>query len=166
MTVRPFVPWPDRRLRTACAPVTEIDEEVRVIWADMIDTMEAMPGVGLAACQIGILRRLAVVDASDTRGQAVRMANPVILSASAALRAHEEASPNLPGISARLERPAEVRVRYLDETGAEATRSFEGLWATSVQHQIDHLDGHIYLDRLSRTRREMLLRRYAKRKMA
>lgn len=166
MAVRPFVMWPDARLRTSCATVERIDAEVRAIWDDMIDTMEAMPGVGLAACQIGVMRRLAVVDASPERGQAVRLANPEIVASRDALRAHDEASPNVPGVSARIERPAQVTVRFLNEGGVEETRAFEGLWATSVQHQIDHLAGRMYFDRLSRTKRQMLLRRAAKRAKA
>jgi peptide deformylase len=121
-----------------------------------------MPGVGLAAPQIGVMLRLAVVDASDERGRAIRLANPRIVSASEELRAHDEGSPNLPGVFARLERPARVTVAYLDETGAEVTRDFEGLWSTSVQHQIDHLEGRLYVDRLSKLKRDMLLRRARK----
>lgn len=162
MTVRPFVPWPDRRLRTAAEPVRAITDDIRAIWADMIDTMEAMPGVGLAAPQIGVMLRLAVVDASDERGRAIRLANPRLVAASADLRAHDEGSPNLPGVHARLDRPARVTVAYLDETGAEVEREFQGLWSTSVQHQIDHLDGRMYFDRLSRLKREMLLKRARK----
>jgi peptide deformylase len=142
--------------------VPAITDELRAIWDDMVDTMEAMPGVGLAAPQIGVMLRLAVVDASDARGQAVRLANPVIVAVSDDLRAHEEASPNLPGVSAVLHRPARVTVRYLDETGTEVTREFEGLWSTSVQHQIDHLDGRLFVDRLSRTKRDILLRKLRK----
>ena len=162
MTVRRCLPWPDRRLTTPAAEVPAITDEVRAIWTDMIDTMEAMPGVGLAAPQIGVMLRLAVVDASDARGQAVRLANPVIVAASDDLRAHEEASPNLPGISAVLHRPARVTVRYTDETGTQVTRDFEGLWSTSLQHQTDHLDGRLFVDRLSRTKRDMLLRKVRK----
>ncbi|MEF9604973.1 peptide deformylase, partial [Paracoccus sp. PXZ] len=114
MTVRPFLPYADRRLHMPAEPVPAITETVRMIWDDMIDTMEAMPGVGLAAPQIGIMQRLAVVDASEKRGQAVRMANPEVLHASVQLRAHEEASPNLPGVSARIERPRAVTVRFLN----------------------------------------------------
>ncbi len=139
-----------------------ITDEVRAIWADMIDTMEAMPGVGLAAPQIGVMRQLAVVDASDTRGQAVRMANPVVLHASHQMRPHDEASPNLPGVSARIERPRAVTVRFLNADGAEEERDFVGLWATSVQHQIDHLAGRMYFDHLGRVKRDMLLRRARK----
>ncbi|MFD0981554.1 peptide deformylase [Tropicimonas aquimaris] len=162
MSPRPFVRWPDKRLRTPAAPVGEINDEIRAIWDDMVDTMEAMPGLGLAAPQIGVMLRLAVVDCSTERGQAVRLADPQILSASEALRAHEEASPNLPGVHARLERPAKVDVAFTDQTGMRVRRAFEGLWATSVQHQIDHLDGRMYFDRLSRTRRDMLIKRARK----
>ncbi|WP_347267431.1 peptide deformylase [Paracoccus sp. (in: a-proteobacteria)] len=162
MTVRPCLPYADRRLHQPAVPVAAITESVRMIWDDMIDTMEAMPGVGLAAPQIGILQRLAVVDASERRGQALRMANPEILHASVQLRTHEEASPNLPGVSARIERPRAVTVRFLNAAGEIEERDFVGLWATSVQHQIDHLDGRLYVDRLSPLRRQMLVAKSAK----
>ncbi|KFI31109.1 peptide deformylase [Haematobacter massiliensis] len=155
--IRPFVPWPDRRLRTPAAPVTEVTEETRTIWNDMIETMDAMPGYGLAGPQIGVMQRLAVVDCSDERGQAVRLANPEILHASGQLRMHEEASPNLPGVFAAIERPRAVTVRFLNERGELEERDFVGLWATSVQHQIDHLEGRMYFDRLSPLKRRMLL---------
>ena len=145
MAVRRCLPWPDKRLRSPADPVEAVTDEIRATWIDMIDTMEAMPGVGLAAPQIGVMLRLAVVDASDARGQAVRMANPEILHASIELRAHDEGSPNLPG-----------------EDGAIEERDFVGLWATSVQHQIDHLNGKMYFDHLSKVKRDMLLRKARK----
>ena len=160
--IRRCLPWPDKRLRTPAAPVEEITEEVRAIWTDMIDTMEAMPGVGLAAVQIGFMQQLAVVDASDKRGQAVCMANPQVLHASIELREHTEASPNLPGVSALIKRPRAVTVRFLNADGAEEERDFVGLGATSVQHQIDHLAGRMYFDRLSKVKRDMLLRKARK----
>jgi peptide deformylase len=159
---RPFVMWPDMRLRTAATPVAAITPEVEAIWAKMIAAMDAMPGVGLAAVQLGIPLALAVVDASEKRGQAVRMANPVVLHASIELRPYEEASPNLPGVSAVIERPRAVTVRFLNADGAVEDRDFVGLWATSVQHQIDHLAGRMYFDRLSRLKRDMLLKRAQK----
>ena len=162
MTVRRCIPWPDKRLRTRAEDVAIIDDEVRATWADMIDTMEAMPGVGLAAVQIGVMRRLAVVDASEGRGQAVCMANPEVLHASVQLREHEEASPNLPGVSAVIKRPRAVTVRFLNADGLEEERDFVGLWATSVQHQIDHLAGRMYFDRLSKLKRDVLLRKARK----
>ena len=162
MTARPCIPWPDKRLRTAAAPVDAITDDIRAIWTDMIDTMEAMPGVGLAANQIGILQRLTVVDASDTRGQAVRMANPVILHASVQLRDHDEASPNLPGVWAKISRPRAVTVEFLNDQGVLEQRDFVGLWATAVQHQIDHLNGKMYFDHLSKMKRDMLIKKAKK----
>lgn len=160
---RDFVMWPDRRLRTPAEPVAEITDDIRAIWDDMIETMDAMPGVGLAAPQIGVMLRLAVVDASSERGKAVRMANPKILHASIELRPHEEASPNLPGVYARIERPRAVTVSYMDHHGMAVRKDFVGLWATSVQHQIDHLNGRMYFDNLSKVKRDMFLRKARKR---
>lgn len=162
MTLRPFLQWPDKRLRTAAEPVEAITDEVRQIWTDMIESMDAMPGVGLGAPQIGVMLRLAVVDCSDARGQAVRMANPEILHASVQLRMHEEASPNLPGVSAPIDRPRAVTVRFMDEAGEMVERDFVGLWATSVQHQIDHLNGKMYFDHLSKMKRDRLIKRAQK----
>lgn len=162
MPARPFIPWPDNRLRTAAADVGPVTDEHRAIWADMIDTMEAMPGVGLAAPQIGVMLRLAVVDASDERGRAIRMADPEIVSATDAVNTYPEASPNLPGVSAKITRPARVTVAFTDHFGMRVRQEFVDLWATSVQHQIDHLAGRMYFDRLSRMKREMLLKKARK----
>ncbi len=157
--IRPLLRWPDPRLRTPAAPVAAVTPEVRAIWADMVGTMDAMPGYGLAAPQIGVMLRLAVVDCSPERGQAILLANPEIVAASAETFSWEEASPNLPGVSARLDRPARVTVRFLNAEGETEDREFRDLWATSVQHQIDHLAGRMYFDRLSRVKRDMLLRK-------
>ena len=163
MTVRLCLPWPDKRLKTVAVAVEAITDEIQAIWTDMIDTMEAMPGVGLAAPQIGVLRRLAVVDASESRGQPIRMANPEILHASIEKRTHNEGSPNLPGVWAPIKRPRAVTVRFINAEGATEQRDFVGLWATSVQHQIDHLNGRMYFDNLSKVKRDMLLRKARKR---
>jgi peptide deformylase len=157
VTVRRCLPWPNAVLRTPAADVPAITDEVRAIWADMIDTMDAMPGYGLAAVQIGVPQRLAVVDCSDARGRAVRMANPVVLHASGQFREHEEASPNLPFVSAVIRRPRAVTVRFLNAEGVMENRDFVDLWATSVQHQIDHLAGKMYFDHLSLLKRKMLI---------
>ncbi|WP_282169917.1 peptide deformylase [Ruegeria atlantica] len=162
MTARTCLPWPDKRLRTKAEDVAEITDEIRAIWDDMIDTMEAMPGVGLAAPQIGVMLRLAVVDGSAERGKAVRLANPEILHSSIELREHDEASPNLPGVSAKVKRPRAVTVKFLNEQGIVDRRDFVGIEATSVQHQIDHLNGKMYFDRLSKVKRDMLLRKAKK----
>ena len=159
---RPFVMWPDKRLRTAAAPVEAVTDETRAIWDEMTAAMEAMPGVGLAAVQLGIMQRLAVVDASETRGKAVRMANPQVLHASTRMRDHDEASPNLPGVWATISRPRAVTVRFLNEAGEQEERDFVGLWATSVQHQIDHLNGKLFIDYLKPLRRQMITRKMQK----
>ncbi len=162
MTVRTCLPWPDKRLRTKAEAVTEITDDIRAIWDDMVDTMEAMPGVGLAAPQIGVMLRLAVVDGSTEQGRAVRLANPEILHSSVEMREHDEASPNLPGVSAKVKRPRAVTVKFLNEQGMIDRRDFVGIEATSVQHQIDHLNGKMYFDRLSKVKRDILLRKAKK----
>ncbi len=162
VTVRPCLPWPHRCLRSPAAAVDAVNEDIRAIWADMVDTMDAMPGYGLAAPQIGVMLRLAVVDCSETRGQAVLLANPVVLHAFGQFRDHGEASPNLPGVSATIRRPRAVTVRYMDATGSVVDREFVDLWATSVQHQIDHLAGRMYFDHLSPLKRRMLIARSEK----
>ncbi|MDW4497324.1 peptide deformylase [Sulfitobacter sp. D35] len=162
MSVRKLLRWPDKRLRTAAQPVDEITDEIRALWDDMIETMDAMPGVGLAAPQMGVMLQLAVVDASEARDRRHRLANPVILDTSAVMREYEEASPNLPGVSAKISRPRGVTVRFLDESCVWTRRDFVGLEATSVQHQIDHLQGRMYFDRLGKVKRDMLLRKARK----
>ncbi|MEL6685034.1 MAG: peptide deformylase [Pseudomonadota bacterium] len=162
MTHRPFVMWPHPVLRTPATPVPEITDEVRAIWDEMIVAMNMMPGVGLAAPQLGIDMALAVVDASQERGQAVRMANPSILHSSVEPRDHEEGSPNLPGVWAKVTRPRAVTVRFLNADGQWDRQDFVGLWATSVQHQIDHLAGKMFFDHLTRVKRDMLIKKSAK----
>nr|WP_255744387.1 peptide deformylase [Aliiroseovarius sediminis] len=154
--------YPHKCLRSAADPVDAVTDDTRAIWDEMIEAMDAMPGVGLAAPQLGIMQRLAVVDASDERGKAVRMANPEILHRSIEFRDHEEASPNLPGVSAVISRPRAVTVRFLNEDGAEQEQDFVGIWATSVQHQIDHLNGRMYFDNLSKVKRDMLIKKARK----
>ncbi|MCK0169370.1 peptide deformylase [Jannaschia sp. S6380] len=161
MTHRPFLRWPDPRLRRPADSVDAVTDATRAIWDEMIAAMRAMPGVGLAAPQLGIMQRLAVVDAGDGTG-VTRLANPRVLHASTRMREHEEASPNLPGVSAVVARPRAVIVAYLDEGGTPREAEFVHLGATSVQHQIDHLDGRMYFHRLSKLKRDMLLRKASK----
>ncbi|WP_371156869.1 peptide deformylase [Jannaschia sp. 2305UL9-9] len=158
MTHRPFLRWPDPRLTQPSTPVEGITDEVRAVWAEMVEAMHAMPGVGLAAPQLGVPLRLAVVDAGDGTG-VTYLANPVILHASGQMRTYEEASPNLPGVSAKVSRPRAVTVAFIDEAGTAREEDFVLLRATSVQHQIDHLDGKLYFHRLSKLKRDMLLKR-------
>lgn len=162
MVHRPFVMFPDPVLKARAAEVDAVTDDIRAIWDEMLEAMYAMPGVGLAAPQLGIGLRLAVVDCSPSKDQPIRLANPSILQAADQMRSHEEASPNLPGASAMIERPAEVRVAYLGDDGERTEQTLEGLWATSVQHQIDHLDGKLYFDRLSGLKRRRLLEAHRK----
>lgn len=164
MTIRPILQWPDKRLRTAAAPVDEITDEIRAIWDDMVDTMDAMPGqgVGLAAPQIGVMLRLAVVDVTPDRTRRILLANPEVLSVGPDSKAGNEASPCLPGVDAKVVRPTQVAVRFLNDKGMIDRRDFEGLEARSVLHQIDHLAGRMYFDTLGRVKRDMLLRRARK----
>lgn len=162
MTQRVCLPYPHPVLKSVAQDVGAITDDIRTIWADMVETMDAMPGYGLAAVQIGISLRLAVVDCSETRGQAILMANPMILHSSGQFREHEEASPNLPGVSAIVRRPRAVTVRYINAQGDPEDREFVNLWATSVQHQIDHLAGKMYFDHLSDLKRRMLVARASK----
>ena len=155
--MRPFLQWPDARLRTPAAEV-EVDDGARAIWDELLDVMYATPGiVGLAAPQLGHGLRLAVLDCSKERNEPVRLANPELTWVSDQMRAHKEGSPNLPGCWAEIERPSEVRVRFRNETGAVVEMGFTELWATSAQHQIDHLDGKMFFDRLSPLKRQRLL---------
>jgi peptide deformylase len=160
--IRPYVKFPDKRLRGVPAPVDAIDDGVRAVWDEMLGAMYAMPGVGLAANQLGEMRALAVVDCSETHDKPIRMANPRVLHASVKMRTHEEGSPNLPGVWAKIDRPRAVTVEFMDEDGVVKEQDFVGLWATSVQHQIDHLNGKMFFDHLSDVKRKMLVAKAAK----
>ena len=162
MTTRRCLAWPNPMLRQPAKTVDHVTDAVRQLWDDMIDTMDAMPGYGLAAVQIGVPLRLAVVDCSTARGQALRMANPQVLHASIQLREHEEASPNLAGVSAVIRRPRAVTIRFLNQAGVMEDRELVDLWAISAQNQIDHLEGKMYFDHLSPLKRKMLIARSEK----
>ena len=164
MVVKTFLKWPDKRLRTRARDIATITDDINLIWDDMIDTMNAMPGIGLAAPQIGIDLRLAVVDASDSRDKPIKLANPEIIQSSIEYSETEEASPNLRGMSAKIKRPKKVTVRFLNKDGFIDRKDFTGLWATSVQHQIDHLNGKMFFDRLSKVKRDIFLRKANKKK--
>lgn len=160
--IRATVPWPHACLTAVAAPVEVVTSEILDIWQNMISVMEAMPGVGLAAPQLGIGKRLAVVDASKSRGRVLRMANPQVLHVSNKIEFGEEASPNLPFVSAQVERPRGITVRYIDEYGELQEKDLIHLWARSTLHQIDHLNGLMYFDKLSKLKRDMLLKKAQK----
>jgi len=162
MAVRSFVRWPDSRLRRVADPVGAITDEIRTLWDDMFDTMYAMPGIGLAAPQIGVMLRVAVIDAGDGKQQPIRLANPEILHQSTKFALFSEASPNLPGVHAEIRRPRAITISYLDHTGTRVRKDFVGMWARSILHQIDHLNGRMYFDNLSAVKRRMLVAKAAK----
>ena len=164
MVVKNFLKWPDKRLRSRVDEIIEITQDIISIWDDMVDTMNAMPGIGLAAPQIGFNLRLAVIDASEARNKPLKLANPEIVQSSLEYSEAEEASPNLRGVSAKIKRPKKVTVRFLNKEGFIDREDFKGLWATSIQHQIDHLNGKMFFDHLSKVRKDILLRKVKKKK--
>ena len=165
MPVRPILIHPDPRLKTACAPVSEITDDLRRMADDMLATMYDAPGIGLAAPQVGITQRLLVADAiksPDAEPSPIAMVNPEIVAASDERSTYEEGCLSLPEQYAEVERPAEVTVRWIDLQGEERQRDFDGLWATVLQHEIDHLDGVLFIDYLKPLKRQMITRKMQK----
>ena len=159
---------PDPRLKTRARPVAVVDDRIRRLMDDMLETMYAAPGIGLAAPQVGEALRVIVVDVSQKDGDRapLRMVNPEIVAASADRMPYEEGCLSLPEHYAEVTRPRQVRVRYLDETGAVRELDAEGLLAVCVQHEMDHLEGTLFVDHISALRRGMILRKLQKHKKA
>lgn len=168
MSLRPIVIAPDRRLKTVCRPVAEVDEDVRNLMADMLETMYDAPGIGLAAPQIGVDKRVIVVDVADKEAGEEKapllMANPEIESTTEALCTMSEGCLSLPDIYVDVERPEGVAIRYTDEDNQPRTLEADGLLARCILHEIDHLNGVLHVDYLSSLKRNMILRRLAKQK--
>ena len=166
MALLSIITAPDPRLKVKCKPVERVDRQVRQLMDDLLETMYAAPGIGLAAPQVGVRKRVLVVDAAkDAEKPApLRMANPEILWTSEERVSYEEGCLSLPDQYAPVERPARCRVRYLDENDELREREIEGMLATCVQHEIDHLDGVLFVDHLSALKRGMILRKLAKAK--
>jgi peptide deformylase len=166
MAVRPIITLPDPLLRKKSAAVERIDAELKALADDMLETMYAAPGVGLAAVQVGVPRRLIVLDAAKEEDEEKRrplvMINPEILQIGSELRLHEEGCLSIPDVRIEIERPASVRVRYLDREGKPQELEAEGLLATAIQHEIDHLNGRLIIDFLSRLKREIIVRKFRK----
>lgn len=164
MAVLPIITAPDPRLKVKCQPVAAVDRTIARLMDDMLDTMYLAPGIGLAAPQVGVTKRVLVVDVSSKDGPRapIRMANPEIVWRSDALTVYEEGCLSLPEQYAEVERPDKIRFRYLDEKGAMREREAEGLLATCIQHELDHLDGIIFVDHISALKRRMILRKLAK----
>ena len=163
--IREILIHPDSRLKKPAAPVEEITPEIRQLAADMLETMYEAPGIGLAAPQIGILRRILVMDCVKEEGAEARpmiLVNPEITWKSEEMSTYEEGCLSIPDQYAEVDRPASVTVRWTGLGGESEEETFEGLWATCVQHEIDHLDGTLFIDHLKPLRRQMITRKMVK----
>ncbi|MFQ6547199.1 peptide deformylase [Aestuariibius sp. 2305UL40-4] len=165
MAKRPILIHPDPRLKTEAKPVGVISDEVKRLAEDMLETMYDAPGIGLAAPQVGVLSRLLVMDCIKEEDQPPRpmvLINPVVRWTSDETNVYEEGCLSIPEQYAEVERPAEVEVTWMTLDGTEASERFDGLWATCVQHEIDHLDGKLFIDYLKPLRRQMITRKMQK----
>ncbi|WP_242095642.1 MULTISPECIES: peptide deformylase [unclassified Sphingomonas] len=169
MAVLPIVEIPDPRLRALSLPVETVDDDVRRLIADMTDTMYDAKGIGLAAIQVGVAKRVVVIDLQereDEEGKPVRdpraYVNPEILEVSEELSTYNEGCLSIPEQYAEVARPARCRVRWLDGTGESREEEMDGLLATCMQHEIDHCDGVLFIDHVSKLKRDMLLKKLAK----
>ena len=162
---RPILIHPDPRLKKAAPEVADLTDDLRGLADDMLETMYAAPGIGLAAPQVGVDARLIVLDCVKEEGAAPRpiaMFNPEVIAASDERSVYEEGCLSIPDIYADVERPSEVTVRWIDPTGAERQEDFAGLWATCVQHEIDHIDGTLFIDYLKPLKRQLITRKMVK----
>jgi peptide deformylase len=169
MALLPIVEVPDPRLKQISAPVAEVDDEIRSLIADMFETMYAAPGIGLAAIQVGVPKRVLVIDLQEPEeegGEPVRdprvFINPEIVTRSDREVPYTEGCLSVPDQYAEVDRPDSIRARWLDERGVAHEEEIDGLLAVCLQHEMDHLEGILFIDHLSRLKREMILRKIAK----
>jgi peptide deformylase len=169
MSLRPILIIPDSRLRLASAPVASVDNDIRGLLDDMLETMYDAPGIGLAAIQVGVAKRVVVVDVAKRKGEEeeevkdpIFLVNPEIVKVSEEMSVYEEGCLSIPDYYAEVERPARVRVRYLDRAGAMQELDADGILATCLQHEIDHLNGVLFIDHLSRLKRERVIKKFEK----
>ena len=169
MAIRPIVEVPDPLLRQKSTPVEAVDDDVRALIADMFETMYAAPGIGLAAIQVGVPKRILVIDLQEPAeegGKPVNdprvFINPEILEHSDQDVPYTEGCLSVPDQYAEVDRPDRIRARWLDEKGVRHEEAIEGLLATCLQHEMDHLEGVLFIDHLSRLKREMILKKLAK----
>ncbi|MDW4497322.1 peptide deformylase [Sulfitobacter sp. D35] len=158
---------PDPRLKKAADPVADLSDDLRALSDDMLETMYDAPGIGLAAPQVGVLKRLIVLDCVKEEGELPRplvMFNPEVVASSDETSVYEEGCLSIPEQYAEVTRPAEVEVRWIDRDGTERSETFDKLWATCVQHEIDHLDGKLFIDYLKPLKRQMITRKMVKMK--
>lgn len=166
MAIRNIITAPDPRLKQTSTPVEKVDDELRVLMDDMLETMYAAPGIGLAAIQVGVPKQVIVMDLSgEDEAPAPRyFINPEILSSSDDFAVYEEGCLSVPDFYEDVERPAQCRVRFLDYQGEIREMDCDGLLATCLQHEMDHLKGVLFIDHLSRVKREMMLKKLIKQK--
>ncbi|MFN3526272.1 MAG: peptide deformylase [Paracoccus sp. (in: a-proteobacteria)] len=165
MTVKPILIHPDPRLKRMAEPVARVTPEIEALTADMLATMYDAPGIGLAAPQIGVSQRIFVMDATrepDAPRAPVVLLNPEVTWVSEALNVYEEGCLSIPEQYGEVTRPAEVRLRWLGLDGKTHEREFDGLWATCAQHELDHLNGVLFIDHLSAIKRQMITRKMQK----
>ncbi|MDB6454579.1 peptide deformylase [Falsirhodobacter sp. 20TX0035] len=163
--IRPILIHPDPRLKKVCPPVESITDEIRALGRDMLDTMYDAPGVGLAGPQIGVMKRIITMDCTkdpEAAPQPMVLVNPEITWSSDEGSTYEEGCLSIPDQYAEVERPARVRVRWTDLEGQEREQEFDGLWATCVQHEIDHLNGKLFIDHIGPLKRQMITRKMQK----
>ncbi len=164
MTIKPLIILPDPILRQASKPIERVDADLQRLADDMLETMYDAPGIGLAAIQIGVPRRMLVIDVSreGEEKQPQVFINPEIVKSSDERSVYEEGCLSIPDYYAEVERPAVVSVKYLDRNGKEQTVDADGLLATCLQHEIDHLNGVLFIDYISRLKREMVIKKFTK----
>jgi peptide deformylase len=164
MAVREIITLPDKRLRQVSQPVKKIDREIKELVADMFDTMYDAPGIGLAAVQVGVPKRVVTMDLSKKEEQQAPRVfiNPEILWSSGEKATYEEGCLSIPEFYEEVERPAQVRVKYLDLEGGEQVLEAKGLLATCLQHEIDHLNGVLFIDHISKLKRDRITKKFAK----
>lgn len=161
--IRHILIHPDPRLKKVCDPVTEITPELRLLAADMLETMYDAPGIGLAAPQVGVMKRVLVMDCiKNGPPEPMVLINPEVVWACEDVSVYEEGCLSIPDQYAEVKRPAEVTVRWTDLDGQDQERQFAGIWATCVQHEIDHLDGKLFIDYLGPLKRQMITRKMEK----
>ncbi|MEN3930129.1 peptide deformylase [Microvirga sp. W0021] len=164
MAIRPLVILPDSQLRLKSQPVETITDEIRTLAEDMLETMYDAPGVGLAAIQIGVPKRVVTIDVADEeeKPEPLVLINPEIIASSEETKLYQEGCLSIPEYYAEVERPAEVTFRYMDLDGKIIEREADGLLAVCVQHELDHLNGVLFIDHLSRLKRELVIRKFTK----
>ena len=164
--LRKILTEPDPILRKKCEPLEKVDSDTKKLMDDMLETMYAAPGIGLAAVQVGILKRLVVIDISkgEEKKKPIFLINPQIIHKSEKTSVYEEGCLSLPGQFAEIERPAKCTIKYIDYNGKDKDLKADGLLATCIQHEVDHLNGILFIDYLSKLKKDMIIKKLVKQK--